>query len=153
NSGGNYSVSTVSSTSGVVAARALTISAAANSKGYDGGTSASTTPTVAGLQGSDTVTGLAETYDNKNVGTGKTLSVSAYTVNDGNSGTNYAVTTVGNTSGVISARTLMVSASGVNKVYDGTTSATVTLSDDRVAGDVFSDAFTSATFANKNVGN
>jgi hypothetical protein len=46
-----------------------------------------------------------------------------------------------------------VTAAGVNKPYDGTTDATVTLSDDRVAGDVVSDNYTSATFANKNVGN
>src|SRR6185369_17033603 len=41
---------------------------------------------------------------------------------------------------------------GVNRVYDGTTSATVTLSDNRVAGDSLSDSYITATFANKNVG-
>jgi len=46
-----------------------------------------------------------------------------------------------------------VAASGVNKQYDGTTTATVTLSDDRIGGDVLTDAYTSASFANKNVGN
>ena len=45
-----------------------------------------------------------------------------------------------------------VSATGADKVYDGTTAATVTLTDNRVAGDVFTDADTSATFADKNVG-
>ena len=40
----------------------------------------------------------------------------------------------------------------MSKVYDATTSATVTLSDNRVAGDLLSDAYTTATFANKNVG-
>ena len=37
-------------------------------------------------------------------------------------------------------------------MYDGTTTATVTLSDDRVSGDMLTDSYTSATFANKNVG-
>jgi hypothetical protein len=40
----------------------------------------------------------------------------------------------------------------VDKVYDGTTAATVTLSDNRVAGDVFTDSYVSATFVNKNAG-
>ena len=39
---------------------------------------------------------------------------------------------------------LTVSATGVNKVYDGTTAATVTLTDNRVAGDVFTDGDTGA---------
>src|SRR6202044_4071252 len=39
-----------------------------------------------------------------------------------------------------------------NKVYDGTTTATVTLSDNRVAGDTFTDSYTSALFADKNAG-
>src|SRR5208282_5087594 len=46
-----------------------------------------------------------------------------------------------------------VSATGANKVYDGTTTATVTLSDNRVAGDVLADTYTTASFANASVGN
>ena len=51
------------------------------------------------------------------------------------------------------ATTLTVSATGVDKVYDGTTNATVTLSDNRISGDVFTDNYTTAGFADKNVGN
>ena len=47
---------------------------------------------------------------------------------------------------------MTVSATGANKVYDGTTSATVTLSDNRVAGDSLTTSYTTASFANKNVG-
>ena len=43
-------------------------------------------PRWSGLQAGDTVTGLSEIYDNRNAGTGKTLSVDTYTVNDGNGG-------------------------------------------------------------------
>src|SRR5207247_7577811 len=50
------------------------------------------------------------------------------------------------------ARALVVSATGVNKVYNGTTTATVTLSDNRVAGDSLSTSYSSASFADKNVG-
>src|SRR5438132_9228497 len=50
----------------------------------------------------------------------------------------------------ITARALTISATGVNKIYDATTAASVTLSDNRVSGDVFTDSNTTATFANKN---
>ena len=41
----------------------------------------------------------------------------------------------------------------MNKVYDGNAGATVTLSDDRVSGDVFTDSYGTATFTlGKNVG-
>ena len=40
----------------------------------------------------------------------------------------------------------------MNKVYDGTTAATVTLSDNRISGDVLTDSYTTASFSDKNVG-
>ena len=53
----------------------------------------------------------------------------------------------------ITARALKVSAAGVNKVYDGTAAATVTLTDNRVSGDTFTDSYTAAVFnAGKDVG-
>src|SRR5204862_414742 len=67
--------------------------------------------------------------------------------------TNYALPTSASGPGHITARPLTVSATGVNKEYDATASATVTLSDNRIGGDVLTDAYTSASFANKNVGN
>jgi hypothetical protein len=47
------------------------------------------------------VTGLAEVYTDPNAGTSKTLIVSAFTINDGNLGGNYNVSTVSDTTGVI----------------------------------------------------
>ena len=94
----------------------LTITATANTKTYDGTTSAAAIPTVTGLQGFDTVTALAETYDTKNAGTGKTLNVSAYIVNDGNGGANYTVTTVASSAGVINPATLTVTANDKSKM-------------------------------------
>jgi len=126
NGGANYAVTLVNDTTGVINQAALTITALTNNKVYDGSTSAAAVPTVSGIQGLDTVTGLAEVYDNKNVGTGKTLSVSTYTVNDGNGGGNYAVSTVNNTTGVITKRAITVTAVTSTKVYDGTTSSSGT---------------------------
>ena len=101
----------------------LTVTAAANTKTYDGTTSAAALPTITSgaLQGSDTAT-WTETYDTKNVGTGETL-VPTGTVSDGNGGKNYNVTFVNSTSGVIATRALTVTATANTKTYDGTTSA------------------------------
>src|SRR5437764_7552884 len=112
-------------------------------------TSAAAVPVVVGLVGSDTVTGKVETYDTKNVGVGKTLSVSAYTVNDGNSGGNYTVTTVADTTGVISAKALTITAQTNSKTYDSTTSAAaipvvvglVGRSEERRVGEEYSSAY------------
>ena len=53
------------------------------------------------------------------------------------------------TTASIAARSLTISAAGVNRTYDGTTSATVTLTDNRVVGDTFTDSYTSASFLTK----
>ena len=76
--------------------RTITVTAATNTKIYDGTTSASNTPTITSgsLVTGDTAA-FTETYDTKNVGTGKTLTP-AGSVNDGNGGNNYAVTFVNN---------------------------------------------------------
>src|SRR5438093_11012370 len=60
--------------------------------------------------------------------------------------TNYNQKQSGSANITINKATLTVTATGVHKPYDGTTTATVTLSDNRVAGDVFTDAYTSASF-------
>src|SRR5437899_4277464 len=108
-------------------------------------------PAVVGLAGTGTVTGKAETYDTANAGAGKTLSVSAYTVNDGNSGANYTVTTVADTAGVISAKALPITAQTNSKTYDSTTSAAAV---PVVVGLVGSDTVTgkAETYATVNAG-
>ncbi|HEX6811236.1 MAG TPA: YDG domain-containing protein [Planctomycetota bacterium] len=149
NSGNNYNVSTPTA-AGSISAVALAISATADSKTYDGTTASAAMPTFGTLYDTDTVTGLDQVFDSKNAGS-RTLSVSAYTVNDGNSGGNYAVTTP-TAAGSIGTRALIVSATGINKVYDANDTATVTLSDNRVPGDGLDTSYTSATFASADVG-
>jgi hypothetical protein len=124
---GNYILTQPSDLAADITAATLTITAAANAKIYDGSTSAAVIPITSGLKGSDTVTGLAETYDTPDAGAGKTLSVSAYTVNDGNSGNNYTISTVTSTAGVINKAMSLISLGGLNQTYDGTAqSATAT---------------------------
>ncbi len=150
-SNSNYTASGAGTTvSATIGKAPLTITAATNSKTYDGTISASGTPTVGGLRGSDTVTALAETYDNKNVGNGKALSVSGYTLNDGNNGNNYTVSTVSNTTGGIIAKAVTAAADAVTKTQGATDPAfTYQLTSGALAaGDAFSGALTRAAGEN-----
>ncbi len=101
----NYTFNTTATTAANITAAPLTLTAQTNTKVYDGTTSAAAVPIVTGLKGSDSVTNLTETYATATVGTGKTLNVSTYTVNDGNSGNNYVVGLVANNTGVITGAT------------------------------------------------
>ena len=101
----NYTFNTTAVTAANITAAPLTLTAQTNTKVFDGTTSAAAIPLVAGLKGSDSVTNLTETYATPTVGTGKTLNVATYTVNDGNSGNNYVASLVANTTGVITGAT------------------------------------------------
>src|SRR5262249_61908386 len=80
-------------------------------------------------------------------------SVSGISVSGAHDGNNTLQRSSASGSADITPRALTVSASGVSKVYDDSSSAAVSLSsDDRVAGDDLSDAYASATFADKNAG-
>ena len=120
NSGQNYTVTT-SSALGTITKAALTITAASNSRVYDGTTGASAIPTASGLQGTDSLSGMAEVYTSRHAlgSNASTLNVTGYTVNDGNSGGNYLVSTLGS-SGTITPAPLTIKATANTKVYDGT---------------------------------
>src|SRR5205814_3407888 len=117
NSGNNYSVTTHTA-SGTITAVSLDIYATSDSKSYDGTTSSSATATYSPnpLYGTDTVTGLTQAFVSKNVlgAGGSTLHVTAYTVNDGNSGANYTVT-AHTATGTITAATLNIYATSDSK--------------------------------------
>ncbi len=73
--GNNYVVTFTSVSTGVITAKAITVTAATDSKGYDGTTSSVGIPTITSgglLAPGDTVT-WTQTFDNENAGTGKTL--------------------------------------------------------------------------------
>src|SRR6185436_8602134 len=65
---------------------------------------------------------------------------------------NYSANSTASTTANITTRSLNVTATGANKVYDGNTNASVTLSDNRVAGDSLATSYANASFANKSVG-
>ena len=138
---------------GTITPAPLTISATTNAKTYDGTVTAAATPTVTGLLGGDTASG-AEAYADKNVGTGKTLSVESYTIDDGNGGNNYSVALLDDVTGVIDPAALVGSILAGNRTYDGTTAATITSRTltGAIGGDDVSYVGGAATFADKNAG-
>src|SRR5207302_1261421 len=149
---GNYTANSTASTAANISQLSITVTAVTDSKTYDGATSSTGTPGISpALVGGDS-SGFTQTFANRNAGIGNKVISPSGSVTDGNSGNNYALT-FATASGSITARALLVSALGVNRSYDGTTAAAVTLSDNRISGDVFTDSYTSASFADKNVGN
>ncbi len=151
---GNYTVNTIATTTASIAPAALTIAATTNTKTYDGTLNAAATPTVTGLVGGDTVTGLSQTYADRNAGTGKELSVASYTLNDGNGGGNYTVSLVDDLTGVIDPAALVGAILAANRTYDGTVAATITgrTLTGVIAGDSVTYVGGTASFANKNAG-
>ncbi|WP_129778136.1 MBG domain-containing protein [Peristeroidobacter soli] len=140
-----------------ITARAITISAQTQNRVYDGTPNSSLTPTITSgaLAGSDTLTGLTQSYDSRNAGN-RTLTVnSGYVLSDGNGGNNYAVTLL-TAPGVISPKDLTVTVSATDKVYDGTTLANGSIGalSGIISGDnVTTGGSASFAFADKNVGN
>ena len=115
----NYTLSSTSASAavGTINQTNITVTAAANSKTYDGTTGASATPTITsgGVQSGDTAS-FVETYDTKNMGSGKTLTPSG-SVTDGNSGNNYNYSFVTSANGTINAATLTYTANPTNMAY------------------------------------
>jgi hypothetical protein len=151
---GNGSYAGASGTSTIdVAPRGLTISAGGQDKVYDGTILARVSLSdnrLAGDQLIDSDSGA--TFEDKNVGTGKTINVSGLSISGPSAGDYALANTTSSTTGSITPRTLTVTATGQDRVYDGTTAATVTLSDDRAASDTFTETYGSANFSDKNSG-
>jgi hypothetical protein len=133
---GNYSVNTTAATTADITQRALTVSATGQNKVYDGGTAAGVTLTRQPRRRRCAhASNTAASFGDKNVGTGKAVSVSGIAVTGTDAG-NYSFNTTAATTANITQRALTVGATAQNRVYDGGTAAVVTLGDNRVAGDV-----------------
>ena len=159
NSGNNYNVSYVNNTTSTINKANLTVTANAATKTYDGTTSATGTGTVGTLAGAaagDAVnTSGSEAFADKNAGSNKTVVASGVTIKDASNAdvsSNYNIVYVANTASTINKANLTATAVGVNKTYDGLSNATVTYTDNRIAGDSLNFSST-ASFADKNTGN
>ena len=96
-------------------------------------------------------TAATQSFDNRNVGTGKTLTASGLVMADGNGGANYAINYVNNTAGVITPASLTVTAQADTRVYNGTTSSSAA---PVLSGTTYDAVGTAATqtFDNRNAG-
>ena len=127
--GGNYTVAGVSGVSASITAKALTASASAASRAYDGTITASPTLTITGgLVDGETVTATgAATFNTKDVGS-RTATINSNTLSDGSNGlaSNYSLATGQTAAANITAKSLTASGlSSADKVYDGTITAVV----------------------------
>ena len=156
----NYTITDQASTTADVTAKALTATASASNKVYDSSSAATTTLTLSGFIGTETVTSTnSSTFNDKNVGTGKTVTVNSITLADGTNGglaSNYSIATGQTTTADVTAKALTVSGiTASNKTYDGNTTATLNTGGvtytGLIGGDVFNGTYTGA-FSDKNVG-
>ncbi len=83
-----------SGNNGTIIPRALILKAMPDSKVYDGTNNSSLTPVSDTLVPGDSFSGLAQTFDSSAVGLRRLNVSSAFTLNDGNGGSNYVVTQV-----------------------------------------------------------
>jgi filamentous hemagglutinin family protein len=155
NGGANYTVTYANNTTSTINPKALGATYSALSKTYNGSLTASVSGGSGDIIGGDTVnfTNTSATFDTKNVGLGKTVTVSGIGISGADAG-NYSLQSSSvTTTADITAKALTASFSGTSKAYDGGVVASVTgSSSDKLTGDVLTYATTSASFDNKNVG-
>src|SRR5690606_38005427 len=106
---------------------AIMVDATADNKVYDATTDATAILASAGVLENDVVS-FAGTgaFDTKNVGTGKTVTVTGITASGADAG-NYSFDTTATDLADITQLAITVDATADNKVYDATTDATVAL--------------------------
>ncbi|MDP1522575.1 MAG: filamentous hemagglutinin N-terminal domain-containing protein [Methylotenera sp.] len=125
NGGNNYNISFGNNTTSTINQANLSLSAVTDSRTYNALTSSGGLVNIAGLQGTDTITGLSQSFDSKNAGARTLIVDTGFTVNDGNSGLNYN-TVLNTAAGSITQRAITVTSSPDSKTYDGNISSAVT---------------------------
>ncbi|MDP1026489.1 YDG domain-containing protein [Sphingomonas sp. KR1UV-12] len=126
---GNYQLSaTTGTTTAAITQRIISAQFSAQNKVYDGTTAATVGIDFAngGLIAGDSVSATGTgTFDTRNAGTGKTVTVSGLTLSGADAGNYQLSTTAGTTTAAITQRIISALLSAQNKVYDGTTVATI----------------------------
>ncbi|WP_264593270.1 YDG domain-containing protein [Sphingobium sp. B1D7B] len=150
----NYTLASIANGTANIAKAVLTLTAAADSKTYDGTVVSSGVVTDSGLVAGDSISGVTQAFDSKNAGNNRVLSANAWTISDGNGGGNYTVVKV-DAVGSIGQKLLSGQLTGtVTKVYDGTTTAMLLPANllGVIAGDAVTVTTTSANYADQNAG-
>jgi len=122
--GYQLSAPTLSGNVGVITPAALTVTAAGETRVYNGNTTSTLAPMVTGTVFlGDSLTGLTQSFDSKNAGS-RTLSVNpGFTLSDGNGGNNYSVSFVAATGSITPAPLVLSGLGSGSKIYDGTLTA------------------------------
>ena len=140
-----------------VAKKSLTVATlVASNKEYDGNATAQiTSSTLGGIVGSDAVSLVvaSATFDNKNVGNGKTVTAGSLSLTGAQAGNYMLGAATATTTANITAKAVTVSLTAQDKEYDGTTAATASgTANGTITGDAVTVSVTGAAFNNKNVG-
>ncbi|SMD05558.1 YDG domain-containing protein, partial [Pedobacter nyackensis] len=159
---GNYDTSSITATLNIAAKDiSLTLNPAPSiNKTYDGNdnaTLASGNYQLIGLEGTDEVlVSFTAKYENKNAGTGKTVTVSNIALSGAQKDYYHLTTITATVTGSITPKPLTATATTVTKVYDGTDAAIVAFNpynavSGLLTGDNVSTGYASAVYSNKNV--
>ena len=160
----NYSLTQPTSTADITTVGLTITGVSGTNKVYDGGTSDTITGTasLSGVISGDTVnlgtSGASASFLTKDVGTGKTVTFSGYTITGTDAG-NYSLTQPGSSTADITPLGITVTdITANNKVYDDTTSATLSTGSATLVGVISPDTVTlvttsvSASFATSWIG-
>jgi hypothetical protein len=150
---GNYAYKIAAVATADITPRSLAIRFNGGNKIYDGKLAATVIPSDDRVSGDVlTVNYSSALFLDKNVAIAKPVNVAGISVTGPDAG-NYTYKDATTTAADITPRPLHFVCAGTgNKVYDGKVTATLTCTDDRIPGDVFTINYGSATFADKNVG-
>ncbi len=120
----DYNISYVSNTTGVISQANVTVTASTDSRVYNGTNVSAANATVSGLLAGESLSGINQTYNTSHAGTGLVLTAgNATNVTGGTAGSllsDYNISYVSNTTGVISRANVTVTASTDSRVYNGT---------------------------------
>jgi hypothetical protein len=151
---GNYTLANTTATATAnITAKALTASYTGVNKVYDRTTTATVTGSSSDMVSGDVLTySQTAAFDNKNVATGKAVSVSGITLGGSDAGNYSLQNTTATTTANVTAKSLTASYTAADKTYDGSTSVSVTgASTDIISGDTVNFNQTAA-LADKNAG-
>ncbi|MGB1237509.1 MAG: beta strand repeat-containing protein, partial [Pseudomonadales bacterium] len=150
----NYTLN-AASTSADIDKKAINYTATASNKTYDGSDAATVQFSTLDLVGSDSVTFTAasSTFDNKNAGTDRAVTISGITLG-GADKDNYSLASNANpVTADILKKNINYTVSASDKVYDGTDAATLQFNTlDIIGTEDVSFATTSAVFSDENAG-
>ena len=150
---GNYSLSGPATATADITAKVIDlINAVALNRTYDGTTGADVTAELDGvISGDDLAVALSGLFDNKNAGTGKTVTVTGAL--SGADAGNYTLSGPATTTADITAKVIdLINAIAQNRIYDGTTDADVTAELDGVVSGDDLDVALNGLFDDKNAG-